>query len=447
MKERLLLAFYGDDFTGSTDAMEALSSKGLRTVLFLAVPDERMLKQFNDIQCFGIAGTARAKTKKEIQHEITPIYKQLQEINPYFIHYKTCSTFDSSPEIGSIGFAIDLAKKFFKNQLYPVLAAAPQLGRYTVLGQHFARMGETVYRLDRHPVMSQHPITPMLESDLSLHLSKQTESTISPITLLDIQQGEARISQLLTEYSEKCRELVLFDSLQDKDIYTIANVLWNRRKREAQFIVGSSGVEYAFAGIWGEMGLSKKPIQNNAHYPVDELLVVSGSASEITSQQMKRAVANGFHAEKIPHQLFYEDDYPYEFLNKVKALMKEKKRVIIYTADGPTDNSLKETRNYFAQRGIDNSEVGKKIGKDLGKWVRTFLESYPLKRLIVSGGDTSGFVTKELDIYALENISSIAPGAPLCLAYSENSMFDRLEIALKGGQLGGIDFYERVMSC
>jgi uncharacterized protein YgbK (DUF1537 family) len=34
----LLLAYYGDDFTGSTDAMEVLQWAGLRTVLFLEPP-------------------------------------------------------------------------------------------------------------------------------------------------------------------------------------------------------------------------------------------------------------------------------------------------------------------------------------------------------------------------------------------------------------------------
>ena len=36
MSPALQLAFYGDDFTGSTDAMEALALSGLRTVLFFA---------------------------------------------------------------------------------------------------------------------------------------------------------------------------------------------------------------------------------------------------------------------------------------------------------------------------------------------------------------------------------------------------------------------------
>ena len=38
-----LLAFYGDDFTGSTAVLEALAFEGLRTILFFDEPDAEML--------------------------------------------------------------------------------------------------------------------------------------------------------------------------------------------------------------------------------------------------------------------------------------------------------------------------------------------------------------------------------------------------------------------
>jgi len=42
----LRLAFYGDDFTGSTDALEALAANGVPSVLFTAPPDEQQLAKF-----------------------------------------------------------------------------------------------------------------------------------------------------------------------------------------------------------------------------------------------------------------------------------------------------------------------------------------------------------------------------------------------------------------
>jgi len=41
-----LFSYYGDDFTGSTDALEALAGNGVPTVLFVRPPDERGLEAF-----------------------------------------------------------------------------------------------------------------------------------------------------------------------------------------------------------------------------------------------------------------------------------------------------------------------------------------------------------------------------------------------------------------
>ena len=74
---QLLLAFYGDDFTGSTDAMEALALSGLRTVLFLAPPTPDLLKtKFPDLRCVGVAGTSRAMSPAEMDVELKPILRE-----------------------------------------------------------------------------------------------------------------------------------------------------------------------------------------------------------------------------------------------------------------------------------------------------------------------------------------------------------------------------------
>src|SRR5699024_6745523 len=150
MDNRLLLTFYGDDFTGSTDAMEALHQYGLRTLLFMTPPEKTLLDQFEDVQCIGVAGTSRAKDPEGMKNELTPGFEAFQQMNPYFVHYKVCSTFDSSSTTGSIGYASDLARNYFKDGIYPLLVAAPALGRYTIFGNHFAKFHGETYRLDQH---------------------------------------------------------------------------------------------------------------------------------------------------------------------------------------------------------------------------------------------------------------------------------------------------------
>ena len=53
----LLLSYYGDDLTGSTDVMEALASRGVPTVLFMRQPTPAQRARFSDVR--AIAEPAR----------------------------------------------------------------------------------------------------------------------------------------------------------------------------------------------------------------------------------------------------------------------------------------------------------------------------------------------------------------------------------------------------
>ena len=57
----LLLTYYGDDFSGSTDVMEALTIEGVPTVLFLSPPTSEQLAKFPDCLAAGVAGISRSQ--------------------------------------------------------------------------------------------------------------------------------------------------------------------------------------------------------------------------------------------------------------------------------------------------------------------------------------------------------------------------------------------------
>ena len=62
LPDGLLVSFYGDDFTGSTSVMEALTFAGLPTVLFLDTPTAAQLAGFAGYRGIGIAGIARSQS-------------------------------------------------------------------------------------------------------------------------------------------------------------------------------------------------------------------------------------------------------------------------------------------------------------------------------------------------------------------------------------------------
>lgn len=442
----LLLTFYGDDFTGSTDAMEALALSGLRTVLFLSTPTKEMLRsKFADLRCVGVAGTSRAMSPGEMDSELKPVLQALWAIGAPLTHYKVCSTFDSSPTIGSIGHVIDMARELFAGgKLISVLAGAPPLRRYTVFGNHFAAAGDQIYRLDRHPTMSRHPVTPMDEADLRAHLARQTKARIALMSLPDLEGDEARIDRRHAECSRQTPDALLYDVLNDAHLREGGRLIWREAQRGQHFAVGSSGVEYALTSYWRAGGFIPSERATLAPVePVKQLLVISGSASPMTAQQIQWASRNGFDTFRAPSEDLIQPHCAPRALEelRVRALdsLANGNSVVIYSAAGPDDPSIKLTRKRLAADANTNS--AKLLGGALGRLARDVLLESGLRRIVIAGGDTSSYATQELGLYALEMLSELTPGAPLCRGYSNDARFDGLEIALKGGQMGNDDYF------
>ncbi len=451
-RSQLLLAFYGDDFTGSTDAMEALSLSGLRTVLFLSPPSAELLhSKFPDLRCVGVAGTSRAMSPAEMDTELKPILCELWAVGAPLLHYKVCSTFDSSPAVGNIGHVIDMARKMFTAaKTISVLAGAPPLRRYTVFGNHFAAAGDQIYRLDRHPTMSCHPTTPMDEADLRVHLSRQTKASIALMSLPDLEGDEARVD---ARYAERLRDrpdLLLYDVLDDARLRAAGRLIWQEAQRGQHFAVGSSGVEYALTAHWRASGMigseraALAPIK-----PVKQLLVMSGSASPMTAQQIQWASQNGFDAIRAPAEEFIEpqtaEKARRELFERALKSLSSGNSVLIYSAAGPDDPSIRATRERLAANSsATTGNTAKVLGAEMGRMTRELLARSGLRRVVIAGGDTSSYATQELGLYGLEMRAELTPGAPLCRGYSNDPRFDGLEIALKGGQMGKPDYFGQV---
>ena len=183
-----LVAFYGDDFTGSSASMEALAFAGLDTVLFLAPPTQERLAAFAGFRGIGIAGVARSRDPAWMDRHLPPVFRLLKSLAAPVVHYKVCSTFDSAPHVGSIGRAIDIAAGLFEGWV-PLVVGDPGMGRFQCFGHLFALAHGKGYRLDRHPTMSRHPVTPMDEADLGRHLARQTSKPIGLVDFVAMKRG------------------------------------------------------------------------------------------------------------------------------------------------------------------------------------------------------------------------------------------------------------------
>jgi uncharacterized protein YgbK (DUF1537 family) len=419
-----LFTFYGDDCTGSTDALEAVASHGIPGVLFLDPPSDDLLAKFPDCRAVGIAGESRSRGPAWMDEHLPAIFRSLRRIGAPLCQYKICSTFDSSPQFGSIGRALEIGQSVFGNPWVPIAVAAPHLKRYLLFGNLFAAAAGDVYRIDRHPTMSRHPVTPLREADLRRHLAHQTGRRIEllDIVALGSGEGEARLNEILSGHPDA----VLFDGLLNDTLKETGRLIWNHRASGPMFCVGSSGLTYALMLHWREAGLIPQAYTTPAVPPADRLIVISGSCSPATEAQLRRALAQGYAGIKIDPALH---DLSRVLPEALQAL-QQGLNVVLYSALGPADCQA-------APRGED-------LGRYMGSLLLELVRRSGVRRVAIAGGDTSSHAVRKLGVEALTFAGLLSAGAPLCRGYSRDPAVDGLELVLKGGQVGPENFLEIV---
>ena len=438
----LLLAYYGDDFTGSTATLEALAFAGLKTVLLFEVPDENLLESISSCQAIGIAGLSRSKTPDWMEENLPPIFESLKSVRPCLTHYKVCSTFDSAPHVGSIGKAVELGSGFFGNDWTPVFTPVPSLKRWQVFGNLFASAQGQNYRIDRHPVMMQHPVTPMKEADLRLHLGAQTRWKVGLVDVTDLKSD--RVEAKIARETAAGAKILLVDGIDDETMAAAGRLMWEGRTARP-FVAGSQGVEYALIAWWRQLGLLKAEHPTPSLTKVNRIAAVSGSCSPITARQIDYAAANGFETIGLKTHRVVDERAWQEELDRAARLagkaLSEQRDCLIYSAKGPEDPEVALLNDAIDTADASREEISSQIGSSLGMVLSGLAKDMKLSRIIVSGGDSSGQACIAMGLTSVTALAPLAPGSPLCLATSRHVHLDGIEIALKGGQMGSEDFF------
>lgn len=450
----LPLAFYGDDFTGSTDALEWLSRAGLRTVLFLDPPDAESLAPFGELAAVGVAGLTRSLPPTDMRPVLDRAFVALRALHPRFVHYKVCSTFDSAPGIGSIGCALEAGLEAYGNPLVPLLVAAPPLGRHCVFGNLFARMGigsdGAIHRLDRHPAMSRHPVTPADESDLRLHLARQTAVPCDLVDLLQLRHPTD--APPLPDPADGAPRALLIDALEDGDLPAAGDLLARiAAPGRPQFVIGSSGVEMALAPLLGGHGTPPASTAGPAAGPV---LVLSGSCSPVTAAQIDHALTSGFTEVALdPPALLEAATRPGEVARvaeRCAASLERGRPVVVHSSRGPDDPRQQLVLEQLARDGLRGAaaaaHTGETFGRALGEIAARVSATEPPARLMIAGGDSSSHAAHALGIHALQFDSLFTPGAPLCRIHAPGRPVHGAGIVFKGGQVGTPDLFSRLLA-
>lgn len=427
-------AFYGDDFTGSVDALLQFRRTGLDGVL---VTSPEAVARVGEADVVGIAGIARSLPTAQLESEVRPALEALLALRPDVLQYKACSTADSSPEVGSLGRVIEIGRALVGTSPVPVLFAQPDFGRYTAFSHHFAADRGEVYRLDRQPTMANHPVTPATESDLRVHLGAQTGLRIGAVhwpTFADLPPLDLTRDDV---------DIIVLDSLTDDHLRLLGATLTPRFQRtfdqdpvsthsRPRFVLGSGGLSRALGlgaqAVPGESVVDSALKSESGRKCVEigpgagPTLVLSGSASALTWRQVEAAAAAGFTALDL-----FAEGTPDQALR----LAAQGSAVVVHsTRPGQPRNA-------------SSAEIEERLAA-IGTAV---LRIRPDTRLVVAGGDTSGNVLRRLGIDSLRITSNAWGIVSLCRAEgTQEHLRGGIEVALKGGQMGHDNLFDDIRS-
>jgi uncharacterized protein YgbK (DUF1537 family) len=227
---------------------------------------------------------------------------------------------------------------------------------------------------------------------------------------------------------------------------------WFVKRNSPCFMLGSSGIEYALTQFWeGETAGERPPVDKRIRPtfgPVEQLVVITGSCSPVNDRQITWAENNGFETLEVdPAKLINEQTWPSELARVTQLALARLNRgvnLILHTSRGPNDPRIASAVATMKQMGLSDLEIrlqsGQLLGPKLGRILKGILSERSFARVAIAGGDTSGYIARELGLEALEAIAPVAPGSPLCRAYAMNSL-NGMEFIFKGGQVGKDDVW------
>jgi uncharacterized protein YgbK (DUF1537 family) len=335
--------------------------------------------------------------------------------------------------VGNIGRALQIGRDIFGAPFVPLVVGAPALGRYTAFGNLFAAADGTVFRIDRHPTMKCHPVTPMREADLREHLKAQADLQIGLLDYLQLASPD------YGEYYgrvNRSADAVLIDVVNEVALPAAGRLLWCVDRQP--FIAGSSGVEYSLISFWKSQGWLPERDAPRTHVAADRVIVLSGSCSPVTQAQIEYAGRNGFALVRLDvHAITTGERFAAAAEDACGAAigaLSAGRSVVLFTAASPQD------RIEALASGPDRHALSERTGQILNRIV----DASGVTRIIIAGGDTSSHGGQQLGIDALTFVAHVAPGAPVCRTWSANPRRQGLEIVFKGGQCGQSDFFEAV---
>jgi len=426
------LGCIADDFTGATDLANNLVRAGMRAVQTIGLPGDDAAAAIDDADAVVVALKSRTIEPKLAVEQSLAACRWLRRAGATQIYFKVCSTFDSTPH-GNIGPVLEALMDELGCDFTIATPAFPDNARTVFKGHLF--VGDVLLS---ESGMREHPLTPMTDANLVRVLQAQLAPARGAagrrVGLVDHRATGASATAIRARFDALRKEgvaIAIADAIDNDDLHRLGEAV-----RDLPLVCAGSGLAIGLprnfqVAASGEA--AALPAVNGFS------AIVSGSCSQATNVQVAEFVRGGGASRRID-PLELGDDEGTKLAADIAAWAELEwssspaRPVLVYSTAPPQAVAA-------AQERSGAHDVGARVERLLAGIAKALVER-GARRLVVAGGETSGACVQALGVERLRIGRQIDPGVPWCHATPALAR-DGLQLALKSGNFGGVDFFSR----
>lgn len=417
----VILGAIADDLTGATDLCNTLVREGMRTVQAIGVPDARL--EVPDADAVVVALKSRTIPAAEAVEQSLAALDWLRRAGCRQYLFKYCSTFDST-DAGNIGPVAEALLDALGQRFTIYCPVFPETGRTVFQGHLF--VGDVL--LSDSP-MRDHPLTPMRDASLVRVLQRQARHRVGLVPFAVVDQGPAAVARAFAELGTAGVRHAVVDAVSDRHLRDIGAACDG-----LALVTGGSGIARGLPANYRKAALLMAGAADRLPPSRGHAAVLSGSCSAATLRQVAQFRQQRPALKLEPAELA-AGAAPVE-----RAIAWARQRVadgpVLIYASAPPD----EVQQAQVRLGRERAAA---LVEDAMAAIARALVGVGVGRLVVAGGETAGAVVNALGVRALRIGAQIDPGVPWTSAVGGPA----LALALKSGNFGGDDFFEKALGC
>lgn len=304
-----------------------------------------------------------------------------------------------------------------KAQCAVIAPAYPQQGRRTVGGYQLVR-GIPVEKT----VVARDPLFPVRQSHIPTLLGQQSNpELVGHIPLSQVLHGAGPILVRLSELIKEGKKLVVIDATSTEDLEQIALAIEKAQKNGKVLACGSAGLAQALAELWAAEPEDSTVIpfrKPSMSLPPSPILIVSGSTTDTTRQQVLRLIENyTYYGQGSKLEIF---DLPAdqilglspveETIGRIAEALGECNTVVLSTA--LKEEAFLRTLTLAQEHNISEAQASRRAQEVLARIAAEVLRQRSVT-LVLTGGETTCEVCARLNIQELEIIAEADESIPL----------------------------------